>query len=187
MNSPVPHLRLLGLSLMVAACAPPTPSDISATPAEIESEEVSLTPSAPRVEQRFILVASVKEGKKVRIGNASLALAVSYLWKAPQGGNSEIIPWFRVRIVDERDGSVHEERTTLANQASSGWTFYGLNHLLCQMAEERCEVPFRIEIDWQGPPAEGTMNVHWKATGYANAYDAEGSDIEVLLVRPREP
>ena len=45
----------------------------------------------------------------------------------------------------------------------------------------------RIEIDWQGPPAEGIMNMRWKATGHANADGADGSNIEISLVRPQEP
>jgi hypothetical protein len=186
MNPPLPHLRLLGLTLMVAACAPDL--DISATPVEIESEEVSLTPSAPRVEQRLLLVASVKKGKKVRIGNASLSLSVSHVWKGPQDGTSELTPWFRVRIVDERDGSIYEERSILVNDihAPNPLTFYGLEHPLCQQAEGRCEVPFRIEMDWQGPPAQGTVDVRWKATGYANADEAEGSHLELRLIRPQE-
>lgn len=185
MNSPLPHPRLLGLALMVAACTPPPLPDTSVAPVETESEEISLTPSTPRVEQRLILVASVKEGKKARIGNASLMLAVSHRWKDPRGDTSETIPWFRVRLVDERDGSIYEEKTALVGNETGGLMLY--DHPLCQLAEKRCEVPFRIEIEWQGLPAEGTMNVRWKATGRANAHATEGSDIEVLLVRPQEP
>ncbi|WNG14207.1 hypothetical protein [Cystobacter fuscus] len=182
------HLLLGGLTLMMAACTPPD-LDISATPAEIESEEISLTSAAPKVAQRLVLVASVKEGTKVRIGSAWLSLSVSHGWKQPTDDTAEVIPWFRIRIVNERDGSVHAERSILPNDiyAPNPMTFYGLDdHGVCRRAEERCEVPIRIELERQGPPSEGTVDVRWKATGYANADEAEGSNLEVRLVRPRE-
>jgi hypothetical protein len=188
MKTPLPYLLSSSLTLMVAACIPDPVLDVSVTPVEIESEELLLTPAAPRLEQRLILVVSAKEGKKVRIGSASLWLTVSQVWKGPQDGTSEVTPWFRTRIVDERDGSVYAERAFLADtQAPSAPILYSFDNPLCQRVEERCEVPFRIEIEWQGSPAKGTVDVRWKATGHANADGVEGSDLEVRLVRPQEP
>ncbi|WNG39954.1 hypothetical protein F0U61_44450 [Archangium violaceum] len=110
-------------------------------------------------------MASPKEGEKVRIAHASLTLEVEHSWKGLDGGTSEVIPWFRY------NSSVHPIRR------------YSLGPRFCEQTEQRCETTFRIEIERQGPPAEGTVDVHWKATGYAAADEAKGSNLEVHLVR----
>jgi hypothetical protein len=179
MKVPLPHLLSSSLSLMVAACHPGY--TVQAPHSQVESVVMSLPPSTPRVEQRLVLVVAPKEGKKMRLEYASLSLEVDHSWQGLKGDTSESTPWLRVRIVDERDGSIYAEQANDIDPLQPLLQLYRLDHSLCQQAEERCEVPFRIEIERQGPPAEGILNVHWKATGSALAHEAEVSNIEVRL------
>ncbi|WNG14205.1 hypothetical protein [Cystobacter fuscus] len=179
MKAPLPHLLSSSLSLMVAACHPGY--TVPAPHSQVESVVMSLPPSAPRVEQRIVLVVAPKEGKKMRLEYASLSLDVDYSWQGLKSDTSESTPWFRVRIVDERDGSIYAERANDLDTLRPLMRIYRLDHPLCQQAEERCEVPFRIELERQGPPAQGILNVHWKATGSALVHETEVSNIEVRL------
>lgn len=180
-------LLLGGLTLLVTACPSSNISGTAQASTRFQSEGVSLTPTAPRAEQRLALVASVKEGQQVVLSSTGMSLQVQFLWSGLDGSASLVNPWLRLKLVEEREGGfVGEEiflaRETRLSSAAVSFAFYLPNSASCQQDGRECAATYRFELERQGPPAQGTVDVKWEATGYAVGDGGAGEDIEVHLV-----
>jgi hypothetical protein len=171
-------LLLASLALLASACD----GDVFAS-AELDVQTARLTAEAPRFEQRILLSVHPKPGKKVEFGHVSGWCRMEALrWQAPEGETAGSPPWFRFRLVDERDGSIRSENVVLLGREAPPATYDRGVFRACDGKDLRsCEGTFRLELERQVPPAGGVVEVDWKMSTEALVSEFEEDELEVRL------
>ncbi|MFP2928703.1 hypothetical protein ACLESO_26605 [Pyxidicoccus sp. 3LG] len=172
---------LLGGLMLMTACPGTTVFVDAAHP----PESITLTAEAPRVERRLNVTALPKQGEKVEFGPFKVSFSANPRWQPPQDVGPVVEPWVRVRLVDERDGSVVAEQVTVLRAAGAQEVLYGGDEV-CGEDVKRCEATYRLELERQGPPSGGVVEVEWGVDVSAWVSDTRDGDLEVRI-SPSEP
>jgi hypothetical protein len=153
-----PRMRtalLLLLTLTASACVPDRDWVMEEGPAE----SLTLTASAPSAQTRLRVQAAGRTESGVEVSLVGVSFVVEPRWELPGETSTEHQPWHRVRIVDERDDTVLAEHVFVFKQPNTtGVMTLGLPVRMEDPAS-RLDVTYRIELDWQGAPAEGAIQV----------------------------
>ncbi|MCP3136453.1 hypothetical protein [Pyxidicoccus xibeiensis] len=176
------HAWLLGSLALLTACG----GNVFAQ-AELDIQTARLTAEAPRFEQRFQLSVHPKKGEKVEFGPVSGWCRMEALrWQAPEGETAAAPPWFRFRLVDERDGSIQEETVVLLGAETAPATYDHGIFSACDKDIRSCEGTFRLELERQVPPAGGVVEVDWKMSTEAlvSEYEDDELDVRLTLLEP---
>lgn len=198
---------LLGCLLLLAACQSYAPAE----PVSLEGQAVQLTARVVQRSRRMALKVTAKEAatptpeplpeegqeeeppvaaKDIEFELVSLSFQVHHGWRNLSGKETAVRPWFRVRLVDERDDRIVAERTVLAGDDRSDVhpIVLGAPPLEVCRFTKRCEATFRLEFERQElklgsqePPSESTLNSTWSATANAQASNADGDRLAVTL------
>jgi hypothetical protein len=174
---------LLGTLALMTAC----PGTIVFVDAAHPPESITLTAEAPRVERRLNVTALPKQGEKVEFGPFSMSFQAKPRWQPPQPqeGSRVVEPWVRVRLVDERDGSVVAEQVAVLRAEGAQEVLYGGDEV-CGEDVKRCEATYRLELERQGPPSGGVVDVEWGLDVSAWVSETRDGDLEVRI-SPVEP
>ncbi|MHA7633815.1 hypothetical protein [Corallococcus sp. M7] len=152
-----PALLLL-LTMTVSACVPERDWVMEEGPAE----SATLTASSPSAHPRLRVQAAGRKGSGVEVSLVDVAFVVEPRWELPGETSTGAQPWHRVRIVDERDDTVLAEHVFVLKQPNmTGIMKLGIPVRMEDSASQ-LDVTYRIELDWQGAPAEGAIQVGWK-------------------------
>lgn len=152
---------------------------------DTETESLTLTPTESHAEAQLRVVAAPRAGKRAKLSFIHLGFDMEQSWQ-PQGTDVPAVhPWYRVRLVDERDGHVAAEDIIVFVEAHAIYPV-GLRPEvgLGDKEAERFEATYRLEFDRQGPPSEGPIQIGWKAHLSAMTYEDDVKDIEVTLAKP---
>ncbi|WP_147443523.1 hypothetical protein [Corallococcus sicarius] len=177
----IPLLLLGSLLLLAPACRGDGVEDWVTASTEVES--VALTAAEPHFERRVLLVARARPDTGAKMSRVDLTFKTEQRWERPASGGSEVHPWFRVRLVDERDGQVLDEGIIIFGEER---TPDSLTVWLKRNEEEfsQFEGTYRFVLDRQGPPSAGTIHVNWSGVGEALTDADHLERVEVILSQP---
>lgn len=185
MRIPIPscvrQLLPAALLLLTPACL----SMNSWAEKDSETESLTLTPAESHAEARLHVVAAPRAGKRAKLSSINLNVDMEQSWQPQETDVPAVQPWYRVRLVDERDGHVAAE-DILALTEPNKMYLVGLRPEvgLGDKEIERFEATYRLEFDRQGPPSEGPIQIGWKAHLSALTHEDDVKDIEVTLAKP---
>ncbi|CAM3207093.1 hypothetical protein G4177_34330 [Corallococcus sp. ZKHCc1 1396] len=182
-----PHLRkafqrlllLGGLVLMTSACGG-LDTLVEMQPPD---ESLELSASEPVAVRRVRMVAAGKPGTGTKVASRELTFVFSRYWVRPPADGSEVVyPWYRLRIVDERDGHVEDEDVIAFGPGSSESKVYLTPRLGPEDPADRFDVTYRLEFERQGPPSVGTIRVSWETFGSVMS-DGDEDDVELTVTQ----
>ncbi|WP_147451027.1 hypothetical protein [Corallococcus llansteffanensis] len=176
----IPLLLLGSLLLLTPACD--TGSDWVTQSTEVES--LALTPTEPHLERRLHVVARARPDTGAKISVLHITFETEPRWERPEAGGSDVHPWYRVRLVDERDGQVVDERVTVFGEGSTPDSLSVGPDVDIEDEISRFEATYRLELDRQGPPSAGTLHVNWSVITEALTDADDLERVEVLLTQP---
>ncbi|AGC43412.1 hypothetical protein MYSTI_02083 [Myxococcus stipitatus DSM 14675] len=177
---PVLILRLLGLALALLTTGCLLLGSSVSGDTKTDTAQTPLSPSEPVYRHRVKLyVGPKKRSDSVRVYDASLSIELSAIrWKPPTGQGAPVLPWFRVRILDEADGRlVHEQTYVFEDPRGAdtlhrgGGTYY--MDVTPRDSPPRFEATYLIEFERQGPPSEGPIDVTWRLGASGMAHGGE--------------
>lgn len=176
----IPLLLLGSLLLLTPGCGVDDASVTQRTP----SESFLLTPEAPHSERRVRIVARAKPDTEAKLSLLLIDFKTKPQWERPASGGSEVHPWFRVRLVDERDGRVVEEHTTVVDAWDTSDQVSMRPAVNVEEEVSRFEATYRLEFDRQGPPSDGNLHVLWSSVTEVLTDGDHPNHIEVLMLQP---
>ncbi|RKG68760.1 hypothetical protein D7V80_11490 [Corallococcus sp. CA054B] len=122
--------------------------------------------------------AAGRKGSGVEVSLVDVAFVVEPRWELSGEASTGLQPWHRVRIVDERDDKVLSEHVFVLTQPNVP----GVRKLGFPVSMEdsasRLDVTYRLELDWQGAPAEGAIQVGWKPQVTVETDKEDKDDVE---------
>lgn len=179
MNKLVSPARcLLPISLALLMCACDTPGFV-----EDSTEEASLTldTAQPHAVRRLRLRGETRKGARAKFSRVELNVYSTVDWVPDEGARTDVLPWYRIRLVDDRDGRVHSEDVVRVQPN----IHYGSLNVSADEALEASattvDTSFRLELDRQGAPSEGTFDVTWKANATLLMDDGAPEDIQFIV------
>ncbi|RKG62531.1 hypothetical protein D7X30_04390 [Corallococcus sp. AB011P] len=168
------HALLLLLTLTASACVPERDWVMKEGPAE----SLTLTASSPSAHPRLRVQATGRKGSGVEVSLVDIAFVVEPRWELPGETSTGPRPWHRVRIVDERDDKVLGEYVfVLMTPNVPGVMKLGFPVSMEDSASQ-LDVTYRLELDWQGAPAEGAIQVGWKPQVTVETGKEDTDDVE---------
>jgi hypothetical protein len=176
---PKPRL-LLACAWALLTCACPGPDSLSLE-AFTPKSTLTLDAAQPHAERLLHLRTEVAPGKKVTFSEPRFSVDSSVRWDSRQAERSDVVPWYRVRLVDPRDGRVYDERVLVLAPLSS-YGYIGLGASLPLEGPTRdMDVSVRLEFDRQGPPSEGTLSVEWMFYGAVSTDASSREGLQLTL------
>ncbi|RKH46742.1 hypothetical protein [Corallococcus sicarius] len=176
----IPLLLLGSLLLLTPGCGVDDIVVAQRTPGEM----FLLTPENPHSERRVQIVARAKPDTEAKLSLLSIDFKTQPHWERPASGGSEVHPWFRVRLVDEQDGQVVEEHTTVVDDWDTSEEVTLKPKVNVEEEVSRFERTYRLEFDRQGPPSDGTLYVQWSSDMEVLTDGDHPNHIEVLMLQP---
>ncbi|WP_342380008.1 hypothetical protein NVS55_10630 [Myxococcus stipitatus] len=172
--------RILGLVLALLSTGCPLLGSSVSGDTKTGPDQTTLSPSDPIHRQRVkLFVGPKKRFDQVSVYHASLSIEMRAIrWKPPTGQGAPVLPWFRVRIIDEADGRLVEERTyVFENPRGADTLQFGGSPFYMDVTPEdeppRFEATYVVEFERQGPPSEGPIDVTWLLGASGMAYGGE--------------
>ncbi|RKH02543.1 hypothetical protein D7V97_27790 [Corallococcus sp. CA053C] len=175
-----PLLLLGSLLLLTPACGVDDIAITQRTPVE----SILMTATESHSERRVHIVARAKPDTEAKLSLLSIHFNAQPNWLQSESGGSEVLPWFRVRLVDERDGQVVQERSTVVEDVASPETLDLGPAVNTEDEVALFEGTYRIEFDRQGPPSGGTVHVLWGAVTEVQTDGDHPERVEVLMTKP---
>ncbi|WP_224250153.1 hypothetical protein [Hyalangium gracile] len=199
---------LLGFLPLLAACQS---SYSPAEPVRFEGRAVQLTARSVRESRRVALKVTAKEAptpspvpppgeeqeeappvaaEDIEFELISLSFEVHHRWKNLSEKEMAVRPWFRVRVVDERDKRIVAERAVMVGDSRDAVHPLVLGNPPIEVCRftRRCEATFRLEFERQElelvsqePPSESTLSSTWSVIANAQASNADGERLDVTL------
>ncbi|RYZ39465.1 MAG: hypothetical protein EOO72_09115 [Myxococcaceae bacterium] len=146
-------------------------------------ESLELSASEPVAVRRVRMVAAGKPGTGAKVASRDLTFVFSRSWGRPPADGSEVVyPWYRLRVVDERDGHVEDEDVIAFGAGSSEGNVYLTPRPGREDPADRLDVTYRLEFERQGPPSGGTVRVSWETLSSVMT-DGDVDDVEITVTQ----
>ncbi|MBN8466708.1 hypothetical protein JYJ95_09290 [Corallococcus exiguus] len=173
--------RLLPVGLTLLTCACDTSGFV-----EDSTEEASLTLDAtqPHVVKRLRLQGKTRKDARAKFTEVVLNVNSSVKWYPKEGTRTDVLPWYRIRMVTEQDGLVHDEKAFVMEPSSHHDYLYTSAGLKLEALPDSLDTVFQLEFDRQGAPSEGTFDVTWKA--YATLFTDAGAPEDIQFTVTEE-
>ncbi|WP_223637917.1 hypothetical protein [Corallococcus sp. EGB] len=178
---PVLARRLLlgGLLLLPSACLI-APASMSRTG---PAGAFSLTPANTRTRLRMHMVVAARKGTGAKISGLNVGFSAEPRWQLSGTDSGEVHPWYRARLVDERDEQVLDESSVIFDVPRPVGMVPLSPHINLDDDTERFEATYRLEFERQGTPSEGTIEVNWSSEVSMSTLSSDMRDFEITFTR----
>ena len=183
MMAPLARARgLLPLGFALLACACDTSGFVEAS---TEEHPLTLDAAQPHVVKRLRLRGGTRDKARAKFTGVSLVVSTSVRWWPGEETRTDVLPWYRLRVVSDPDGEVQDELTLVMKPFSHFDSLYLGASTELAAPTDSVDTTFRLEFDRQGAPSEGALDVKWKA--YATLYKDAGDPEDLQFTLTEEP
>ncbi|RKH07218.1 hypothetical protein [Corallococcus carmarthensis] len=185
MMKPMHRVRcLLSVGLALLACACDTSGFV-----EDSTEETSLRLDAaqPHVVKRLRLRAKTRADADAKFSHLSVNVSSSVRWSPEEGTRTDVLPWYRIRMVNDPGGEVQSERVFVMKPFDHHEYVSVSADADVKAPLDTADASFRLEFDRQGAPSEGAFTVTWKAYGTLYTDDGDPEDIQFTVTEESDP
>lgn len=171
------HLLLGGLLLLTSAC----PGSNDWVERNGPNGSLTLTPTEPQARVRMHVMIAARKGTGAKLSRLYLGFSAEPRWQLSETDSMEVHPWYRLRLVDERDEQVQDQSSFIIDvpRPVGDVTLSPNTDLVDDI--ERFEATYRLELERQGAPSEGTIEVDWKSELSALTDSGDVDDFEVTF------